>query len=105
MLLRKSSSTKGRFRAFTCLILAAGLGGCVDYLKHRDTITLGAGEAQAWNKTVHIADPWPPHARDTQIPGDGKRTAVVIQRYSTGNAEAGAAANAVPSEGAEAARQ
>ncbi|QRM27639.1 hypothetical protein [Microvirga sp. VF16] len=62
------------------------LGGCVDYLEHRDTITLRAGDAQAWNKTVHTADPWPPYVMNNHIPGDGQRTAAVIQRYSTGDA-------------------
>ncbi|MGF9759776.1 pilus assembly protein [Microvirga sp. 0TCS3.31] len=66
------------------LVLAA-LGGCVDYLERRDTITLSAGEAQDWNKVVHVADPWPAHAKNTHIPGDGQRTARVIGRYSVGS--------------------
>jgi hypothetical protein len=61
------------------------LSGCVDYIERRDTITLAAGDAQDWNKVVHTADPWPPYAMNNNIPGDGKRTAQVIQRYSTGN--------------------
>lgn len=83
---RKSSSGSRWLALPFCVLLTTGLGGCVDYLKHSDTVTFGAGEAQAWNKTVHIADPWPPYAANTQIPGDGQRTAVVMQRYSTGNA-------------------
>lgn len=68
----------------TCLTLMV-LGGCVDYTERRDTITLAAGDAQDWNKVVHTTDPWPPYAMNNHIPGDGKRTAQVIQRYSTGN--------------------
>jgi hypothetical protein len=67
----------------------AELGGCVDYLKRSDTVSLSAGETQAWNKVVHIADPWPPYVMDTHIPGDGQRTAGVIKRYSTGDGVVG----------------
>jgi hypothetical protein len=75
------------------------LAGCVDYLEHRDTVTLRAGDAQAWNRTVHTADPWPPHAMNNDIMGDGPRTARVIQRYSTGNV--GSADGSVPTGGTE----
>ncbi len=68
-----------------CLTLVLGLGACADYLDRRDTVTLGAGDAQAWNRTIQAADPWPRYVMDTHIPGDGRRTAGVIQRYSTGN--------------------
>jgi hypothetical protein len=87
MLLEKSSSTRRYFKVFFCAVLASGLGGCVDYLKRSDTVSLSAGETQAWNKVVHVADPWPPYVMDTRISGDGQRTAGVIQRYSTGNNE------------------
>jgi hypothetical protein len=87
---KKSSSRKsGLAGAVVLLSVAASLGGCADYIKHRDTITLHAGDAQAWNRVVHATDPWPPYVMDNQIPGDGQRTAVVMQRYSTGNAQAG----------------
>lgn len=67
------------------------LGACADYMERRDTVTLHAGEAQAWNKVVHTADPWPPYVMNTHIPGDGQRTAQAIQRYSTSNAQSGSA--------------
>lgn len=90
---KKSSSSKARLAISAILVLSAiSLGGCVDYMERRDTITLSAGEAQAWNRTAHVSDPWPPYVMNTQIPGDGQRTAVVIRRYSTGNGEAGGAA-------------
>ncbi len=89
MLVKKLSSTRSRVKVFLCAILVAGLGGCVDYLKRSDTVSLSAGETQAWNKIVHVADPWPPYVMNTHIPGDGQRTAGVIQRYSTGNGVAG----------------
>ncbi len=89
MLEKKLLSTRRCLKAVLCAVLVAGLGGCVDYLKRSDTVTLSAGEAQAWNKVVHVADPWPPYVMDAHIPGDGRRTAGVIQRYSTGNTASG----------------
>ena len=94
-----NNKVKGNL-AFSIPLLAAMLllTGCADYVERRDTITLQAGEAQAWNKTVHTADPWPPYVMDNRIPGDGQRTAGVIGRYSTGRAE-GAAGAATPPAG------
>ena len=57
------------------------VGGCADYRNHRDGITLAAGDAVHWNQAVHTIDPWPPGVFDTDIPGNGKRTEGVIQRY------------------------
>jgi hypothetical protein len=89
MLVKKLSSTRRGLKVMLYAVLATSLGGCVDYLKRSDTVSLSAGETQAWNRVVHVADPWPPYVMDTHIPGDGRRTAGVIQRYSTGNAGAG----------------
>jgi hypothetical protein len=86
MLSKKSSSSKVRLTLFIAVLPAVMLGGCADYVKRRDTITLAAGEAHSWNRVVHTADPWPPYVMNTRIPGDGQRTQAVIQRYSTGNA-------------------
>jgi hypothetical protein len=81
-----SSRPELRLGLLIGLIATLGLGGCADYLERRDTITFSAGEAQAWNKTVHVADPWPAHASNTRIDGDGQRVGRVIQSYSTGAA-------------------
>lgn len=81
---RPSPVNTSRLKVLCVLVPALGLGGCVDYLKRRDTVTMGAGDAQAWNKVIHTADPWPPYAANTQIDGNGERTARVMQRYSTG---------------------
>jgi hypothetical protein len=81
-----SSRPKRRLNLLIGLIATIGLGGCADYSKRRDTITFSAGEAQAWNKTVHVADPWPAHASNTRIDGDGQRVGRVIRSYSTGAA-------------------
>jgi hypothetical protein len=82
---KKSLSLSFHLKMFVCLTLVLGLSACADYLDRRDTVTLGAGDAQAWNQTIQAADPWPRYVMDTHIPGDGRRTAGVIQRYSTGN--------------------
>lgn len=97
---RKSSNRSLILSAMVCLLPISVLGGCADYLERRDTVTLGAGDAQDWNKVVHTADPWPRYVMDTHIPGDGQRTAVVIQRYSTGPGGAEASQTAAPAGGA-----
>jgi hypothetical protein len=100
---RRSSSHRGGLRALLCVVPVIGLGGCIDYMKHSDTVSLNAGETQAWNKVVHTTDPWPPYVMDTRISGDGRRTAAVIQRYSTGSQEAdlAQASAATPGSGAD----
>jgi hypothetical protein len=72
--------------------LALSLGGCADYLNRHDTVTLGAGEAQSWNRVVQTTDPWPAHARNTRIERDGQRTARVIRGFTERPASGAAAA-------------
>jgi hypothetical protein len=95
---RQSPERTDRLRVLLCLAASACLGGCVDYVKRRDTVTLGAGDAQAWNRVVHTADPWPPYAANTQIDGDGPRTARTMRNYTMGT-PTGAAGNAGRSAG------
>jgi hypothetical protein len=86
-----SSRIERGLRILACLLPAACLGACADYVKHRDTVTFAAGEANAWNRTVHTTDPWPVHAWDTRIEGDGRRVERVIRRYSGEDEGAGTA--------------
>lgn len=51
------------------------------YLHARDTVTLGAGDAVAYNKAVHTIDPWPAQSRNPKHVTDGKRMMVGIERY------------------------
>lgn len=51
------------------------------YLARRNTIRLGAGDAMAHNRAVHTIDPWPVYSKDTDLPADGKRMMVGIERY------------------------
>lgn len=62
------------------------LGACADYVKHGDTITASAGDAIAYNKVVHIDDPWPRASANTRITGSGQRVDKVTRRYLSGNA-------------------
>ena len=62
------------------------LGGCSErkygrYLAPRDTITLSAGDAVAYNKAVQTIDPWPAHSRKTTQTTDGKRILLGMERY------------------------
>ena len=57
------------------------LGACNDYVARKDTIVWGAGDAIAYNKAIHVIDPWPPASADTRIPVSGRRVADAIERY------------------------
>ncbi len=48
------------------------LGGCADYLNNRDTVTFGAGDAQAFNRASHVVDPWNRDSHNTAIASDGQ---------------------------------
>lgn len=56
-----------RNKTLACLILASGLSGCADYMNHRDTVTLGAGNAPEANTAIHTINPFPPAASNTTI--------------------------------------
>jgi hypothetical protein len=67
-------------------LVAISVGGCAEsdlhqYLGHSDTLTVGAGNAQAANRTIHEVDHWPETSRKTRIDQDGKRAALAVKRY------------------------
>jgi hypothetical protein len=67
-------------------LVAISVGGCAEsdlhqYLGHNDTVTVGAGNAQAANRTIHEVDHWPETSRKTRIDQDGKRAALAVKRY------------------------
>jgi hypothetical protein len=74
-------------RALTILAVASTLGGCSQYLccsqylDRIDTVELSDGNAVQGNSVTHMIDPWPAHARNTQIPLDGQRAAVAVENY------------------------
>lgn len=59
-------------RLFLILAAAGLLSGCADYMNHRDSITFGLGNAVEANKGIHIQEPFPRVAQNTNIPSDGK---------------------------------
>lgn len=72
-------------KILTAVLIAAPalLSGCNedDYLSRRDTVSLGAGDAQATNAATQVIDPWPPHSKNTTINIDGARVQVGTERY------------------------
>jgi hypothetical protein len=65
------------------IIAPAMLSGCNedDYLARRDTVSLGAGDAIATDAVTQTIDPWPRHAKNTEITQEGERARVAIERY------------------------
>ncbi len=49
------------------IVVLAGLSGCADYMNHRDSVTLGVGNAVEGNIALHTIDPFPANAKDTEI--------------------------------------
>lgn len=72
--------------AILASLAVLSVGGCAEsdlhqYLGHTDTLTVGAGNAQAVNRAIHEVDHWPETSRRTQIDLDGKRAALAVKRY------------------------
>lgn len=64
--------------------LALLLAGCAEeYHARRDTRTLNGGDAIAYNRALQTIDPWPAHAGNVDIPGDGQRMVIAVDRYKT----------------------
>lgn len=59
-------------KAFTAVLALLAVSACADYQNHRDTVTLGAGNASEANLAIQTVNPFPPSAGQTQIdtPGD-----------------------------------
>ncbi len=75
-----------RLAAILAGTAALSVAGCAEsdlhqYLGHNDTLTVGAGNAQTANRTIHEVDHWPTASRKTQIDIDGKRAALAVKRY------------------------
>jgi hypothetical protein len=59
-------------KAFGAVLVLLAVSACADYQNHRDTVTLGAGNASEANLAIQTVNPFPPNAGQTQIdtPGD-----------------------------------
>jgi hypothetical protein len=94
------SSPATKLRGLAGLALAAAtlpLAGCQNYAVRRDTIAFHAGEAAAYNRAVHMVDPWPAASTRADIDFDGPRAVRAIERYEQG--EPVAAVNGAPGAG------
>jgi hypothetical protein len=68
------------------LMALASFTGCAEYEKHQQYL-LGKevnGEAPTFNANVHIIDPNPAWAENTDIEVSGERAVGAMERYSTG---------------------
>lgn len=84
-----------RLRLPLAIAVTFACAGCTDYLARRETINAHAGEAMAYNRSIHVIDPWPAHAARTGIAVDGARVERVMERYRSGEpAPVAPAANA-----------
>lgn len=81
---RKSSSVKSFLAACAAFLSVLALGACADYVKRSDTVTASAGDALAFDKVVHIDDPWPPNSGNTRLTANGQRVDKVTKRYLGG---------------------
>jgi hypothetical protein len=72
-------------RAVATIGLAVWLGGCSDvYWDHRETADLSGGDAIAANEMTQMVDPWPPNSGNKNIPYNGQKMQVAVERYRTG---------------------
>jgi hypothetical protein len=72
---------------FRSLLAAAALSlsGCSNqYFERKDSVTLSAGDAVAWNKAQMIIDPTPRRAYDTNIVTPGETAARAGGNYASG---------------------
>lgn len=54
-------------RVVLLTLTAFVISGCVDNMNHRDTVTLGAGNAMDANAAIHEVSPWPPNVNNTNV--------------------------------------
>jgi hypothetical protein len=81
-------------RIAVALAIVVSTVGCTDYLARRETLNMHSGEAMAYNRAIHIIDPWPAASANTTIPADGIKIQKAIERYRNGDAAAPDAAGA-----------
>jgi hypothetical protein len=71
-------------RALALAALLAALGGCSQYLDHRETISLGGGDSVATNAATQTIDPWPRDSANRDIAYNGEKMQSAVERYRTG---------------------
>ena len=76
--------------------VSATLAGCEHYLSREDRIVYWAGDAKAHNTAVHVIDPWPRHAFNSNIRTPGARAASAMKNYRSGKQTTSQAADFSP---------
>jgi hypothetical protein len=72
------------------LLAAAALaGGCADYLNHRDTVALAAGDSVNANRAIETIDPWPRNVDRTTGLGSDAGRASEYMRSKSGSGSSG----------------
>ena len=61
-----------------------------DYTQRLLTVSPTAGNAPAANTAIQTAGPWPAHAYDTNVSGNGERMVKAIQNYENRDGSGGA---------------
>jgi hypothetical protein len=81
-----SKSRIERFVRFLTSVVALGatLGGCSDlYYDRRETVSLGANDANLSNQVTQMVDPWPRNSGNRDIAFNGERMQAAAERYRT----------------------
>ena len=76
------SSRNKYARVASIVILTVPAFGCVDYLNHRDSVTLAAGDAPKANAAIQTIDPWPYWSGEKHIAMDGQYVKKRIDLYT-----------------------
>ena len=78
-------SQSGIKTAAVIVVFGTAVAGCSDmYYDRRETVSLGAGDALAVNKTTHTIDPWPRHSMNNRIAANGQLMQAAQDRYNRG---------------------
>jgi hypothetical protein len=74
---------------FVLFAAALPAAGCADYLNHRDTVALAAGDAVNANGAIETIDPWPRNVdRTTGLGSDaGRASAYLRSKNGSGSSE------------------
>jgi hypothetical protein len=76
-------------RVALVLLLAMPATSCVDYLNHRDSVTLAAGDSLHANAAIQTINPWPYSSREKYVLYDGQYVKKRIDVYASPSAAAG----------------
>jgi len=96
-------SRNSRLISTIALVATAVLaGGCADYMNHRDTVALAAGDSVSANRAIETIDPWPRGVnRTTGLGSDaGRASAYLRSKGGSGSSGGSAMVNVAAGGGA-----